>query len=107
MAYNADNNHKRCAVCDFCKETDGGPSRSFIWDDVMQEWNCDRCQKEIQYAIEDAEPDLTCAYWIKHAQRPPTDAEFSKREYHLEDISEPVDPLQANLNAYTEVDDGS
>lgn len=107
MTYNADNNNKRCLVCDFCKETDGGPSRSFIWDQVEQGWNCNHCQREIQNTIEDAFKEVSPNYWIGLTERPPTDAEILQREFTIEELPASVDPLQARLNAYLEVDDGS
>ena len=105
MTYNADNKHKRCVICDFCKETDGGPGRSFVWDNVENGWNCSHCQKEVSRTIEDTNPEASPAYWQKPTERRPTDSEFFHRELPLEDLPEAVDPLQAHLNDYLEVDE--
>ena len=112
MKRDNDNIYKRCIICDYCNATSntGEPPRKFVWDEVDNGWNCSQCQKEVTYHLEDlfsASETQIEAYWLKPSERP-TSGNFDPQVSNLlENSRAAVDPLQARLNAYPEVQDGS
>lgn len=102
-----DKNYRRCLICDFCSMGETDDTRHFTWDEIENGWNCNHCKSAIQDDLEDTLKDGPTTYWLNLAERRATDEEFSKASLPLEKLPGPVDPLQARLNRYPEVDDGS
>ena len=103
------NQFNRCSICNYCSATDShnGSQRRFTHDKVSDEWHCSKCKDSIVSTLEDVKDPIITYYWLEMTERPATDEPFVLGALSLEDLDEAVDPLQARLNAYPEVDDGS
>ena len=102
--------YKRCAICDHCYIDHPDEPRTFIWDEMINGWSCSDCMKVIVSDLGTSvitKKDHERAYWLGLTERAEEGDPFPRRprDQLLEET--PVDPLQARLNTYLEVDDGS